>query len=585
MRTAERDGPPRAERRLAAVLAADLVGYSVLMERDEEGTHERLRGVLRDLVTPAIERHRGRLVKTTGDGVLAEFASPIEAVRSAVALQQALSSHNSGLQAGQRMTFRVGVNLGDILVEEGDVFGEGVNVAARLEGLAEAGGVLVSHTIHDHVHGKLPFGFEDLGERSLKNIERPIRVYRVTWEPERAAAPAGAGERALPERPAIAVLPFTNMSSDPEQEYFGDGIAEDLITDLSRVPGLMVIARNSSFAYKGRHSDLRAVARDLGARYLVEGSVRRAASRLRINAQLIDTASNTHVWAERFDRDLSDIFVLQDEVVSRIVSALSDALPKNQGVAPRRAANLKAYDNFIRGRALAAQSPHNNRTARPLLESAIEIDPGYAEAHAWLALTHHFAWLHTGEDIDVHRSRALASARRAVALDPENADGHMILGYVRAHGGALAEGIVEFERALRINPNHEYAWALFSDLLVFDGRPLEAIECVQNALRLNPYPRSDLYWLLGFAECAAGRYEDAVETLRQDELRGTGGQRVRAAALAHLGRLEEARKEAAEFMASNPNFSVGRWAASQPFRHEADKQQFVDGYRKAGLPD
>jgi TolB-like protein len=380
------------------------------------------------------------------------------------------------------------------------------------------------------------------------------------------------------------VLPFTNMGSDPEQEYFADGLAEDLITDLSKVPGLLVIARNSSFTYKGRSVDIRSVARELGVRYVIEGSVRRAAARIRINAQLIDATDSSHVWADRFDRDLADIFALQDEVVGRIINALADALPSARPIASRRATNLEAYDLFARGRVLVTQSVEGNRAARPLLERSIEIDPGFAEAHAWLAMSHHFAWAYWGEATERHPALALAAAQRAVSLDPEDAVAHAILADVLIFAGSPEKGAAELATALRINPNHADAWTFLGQLRAFEGRAVEGIDYVRKALRLNPYPPGWYYWLLGLAQYAAGQYEDAVDTLRHESTHRMGSQRILAASLAQLGRIKEAKREAGQFLASHPHFSMQHWADTQPFRHEADRQHFIDGYVKAGLP-
>jgi adenylate cyclase len=379
------------ERKLAAILAADVAGYSRLMERDEEDTHARVQGLLRDVVRPAVETHRGRIFKTAGDGFLAEFASPIEAVRCAVDLQRATTEQCKDVAQDRRLVFRMGINLEDVLADHEDVFGDGVNVAARLEAMAEPGDVLISHSVHEHVNRKLPMQFVDKGDCLLKNITRPIRVFRVDWvltrgreDGEPDAVPT------LPQVASIAVLPFATLSNDAEQEYFAEGLAEDLITDLSKVEGLLVIARHSSFAYRDRSMDLRMIARELGVRYLIEGSVRRAAARVRINAQLIDASSASCLWAERLDRDLADIFALQDEVVGKVINALAHALPSAKPLPKRRVTNLEAYDLFVRGRALATQSLRETRAARPLLARAIEIDPGFAGAHAWLAMSHHF---------------------------------------------------------------------------------------------------------------------------------------------------------------------------------------------------
>jgi TolB-like protein len=374
------------------------------------------------------------------------------------------------------------------------------------------------------------------------------------------------------------------MSSDPEQVFFAHGLAEDLITDLSKVPGLLVIARNSSFAYQGRSVDIRSIARELGVRYVVEGSVRRAAMHVRINAQLIDALNGTHLWADRFDRDLADIFVVQDEVVGRIVKALAGVLPSMAAPPKRRVTSLEAYDLFVRGRSLAVQSWRVS-AARPLLKKAIQLDPDFAEAHAWLAMAHHYGWIYYGEPVEEHRAQARLSAQQAVSLDPDNADAHFILGYLRAYGGELAEGVAECELGLRINPNHAEGWRLLADLRVFEGRAAEAVDCARNGFRLNPYPPGNYYWMLGWTQYAAGRYQEAVDTLRHEAADGPGVRRSLAGALAQLGRMSEAQEEAREFLLEFPNFSSRQWGSTQPFRNDADRQHFIDGYLKAGLPE
>jgi TolB-like protein len=410
--------------------------------------------------------------------------------------------------------------------------------------------------------------------------------YRFAVSPDILADAAAAGQTvSLPSakrEASIAVLPFSNMSSDPEQAFFAEGLSDDIITDLSKVPGLVVIARNSSFAYKGRHVDLRQVARELDVRYVVEGSVRRAGGRVRINAQLSDATDNTHLWADRFDGDLADIFALQDEVVARIVAALGTVLPTARPVSRRRPNNLHAYELFMRARPLVTRSPEDNRAARQMLEEAVAIDLDFAEGYAWIALSHHFGSTHWAQPTN-HRD-ALAAAQRSVALDPQNADGHMTLGYLRAYEWRLAEGVAEFEMTLRLNPNHADAWCLFADLRVFEGKPEAAVECAKQAFRLNPRPPTQYFWLLGWAQYAARRYDDAVATLRQDGAFGTGSRKVLAAALARLGRMPEARAVAAEFLSTMPSFSVQAWAATQPFENDTDARHFIEGYIEAGLP-
>ncbi len=573
------------ERKLAAILAADVVGYAALMEADEAGTFDRLRAGRKELFEPEINKHHGRIFKLMGDGLLAEFGSVVDAVECAVTLQRGMMERNASVPESKRIQVRIGINLGEVIVEGDDRYGEGVNVAARLQELADPGGICVSGKVSKEVEKKLAFGFEPMGEQRMKNIAQPIACYRVNLQPPPPAQPDRSlpTPPGLPNRAAIAVLPFTNMSSDPEQEYFVDGLAEDLITDLCKVPGLLVISRHSSFAYKGKSVDIRSVAKDLAVRFLVEGSVRRSAARVRINVQLIDAEDGTHLWADRFDRDLADIFVLQDEVVGRIVSALSGVLPSARTIARQRATNLEAYDLFVRGRVLVTQSLEGNRAARPLLEKSIELDPGFADAYAWLAISHVFGWSYFGEATETHGSPALVAAQRAVSLDPENAGAHAILGYVMFLESGPDAGDAELAAAVQMNPNHADAWAFLGPMKAFAVSPVEGIDCLRKAFRLNPHPPGWYYWHLGLVEYAAGRYEDAVQTLRHESTHRSGSQRVLAASLAQLGRMEEAKAEARQFLAAHPHFSTREWASIQPFR-EADRQHFVDGYLKAGLP-
>ena len=572
------------ERKLAAIVAADVVAYSALMEADEGGTFERLRASRKELFEPEINRHHGRIFKLMGDGLLAEFGSAVDAVECAVTLQRGMVERNASVAESERFEVRVGINLGEVIVEGDDRYGEGVNVAARLQQLADPGGICVSEKVSKEVEKKLAFEFEPMGGQRVKNIAEPIYCYRVNLQLSRATSAGRPVSLELPDRAAVAVLPFTNMSSDPEQEFFAEGLAEDLITDLSKVPGLLVIARNSSFVYKGRSVDVRSIAKDLGVRYVVEGSVRKAAARVRINAQLIDARENTHVWADRFDGELADVFTLQDEVVGKIVSALSSSLPSARPMPRQRTSNLEAYELLVRGRALVTQSPTANKTARPLLERAIQLDPGFAEAHAWLALSHVFGWMYWGET-EEHRSLGRTEAERAVSLDPANAGAHSILGYVLHFDFKADEAAAEFATALRIDPNHADAWIFLGESKAHLGNAVEGIECIKNAFQLDPHPPGRCYWVRGYVEYAARRYEDAVGTLRHETTYRTVSRRILAAALAQLGRIDEAKEEARQFLAANPHFSIRQWASTQPFRRDADRQHFVDGYQMAGLPE
>ena len=569
------------QRRLAAILAADVVGYSRLMGRDETGTFAALRALRAELIDPKIAEHKGRVFNSTGDGILAEFPSVVDAVASAVAIQRRMQARDTDPGGKGAIRLRIGVHVGDVIVEGDDLFGEGVNVAARLEGIAPPGGVAVSGTVRDHLGSRLDLRFEEGSEQRLKNIDRPVQVWRISLGPSTIANVPRANPGHA--KPSIAVLPFTNMSSDPEQEFFADGLSEDLITDLSKVAGLFVIARHSSFVYKGRTVDIRQAAQELGVAYVVEGSVRRSASRVRITVQLIDAVRGGHIWADRFDRNLEDVFALQDEVVGRIVTALVDALPAARLPPKRRAPDIAAYDLFVRGRAMTLLTlPDPKRSARPLLEKAIELDPDFADAHAWLAMNLAFQWIDVAE-ID-ERDTILAEAERAVSLDPDNADGYFVRGYALTYNGNLSAGREQFELALKSNPNHADAWLFLADLEVLDGHPDAALRSVDMAFQLNPYPHPTYYWLRGFALYAARRYEEAVAALQHKSCRETGAQRILAAALAQLGRYDEAREAVLRFLNTFPQFTAESWAKTQPFRKADDLQHFIDGYIKAGLP-
>ncbi|MHC2361738.1 adenylate/guanylate cyclase domain-containing protein [Rhizobium leguminosarum] len=573
----------RAQRRLAAILAADVVGYSRLMGRDEAGTLAVLKARRAKILQPVVSEYRGRIVKLMGDGVLIEFASAVDAVECAVKLQKSMEASNAGLSEDRRIVLRIGINLGDVIVEGGDLYGDGVNIAARLEGLSEAGGLCVSGSVFEHVSGKVPYSFAGIGPQLLKNIDRPIHVYRLAkaGQPERSEHEA---ELPMPDKPSIAVLPFANLSGDADQQYFCDGVTDDIITDLSKAPGLFVIASHSSFAFKNRSADIRTIARELGVRYVLEGSARRASGRIRVNAQLIDAHDGGHLWAERFDRGVDDVFLVQDEVTAKIVEALIGRLAS---IAPprNRPTNLKAYDLCVRSRFLLAGSPQTSREARALLERAIALDHDYAEAHRWLAFNHWFEWIHWGEPMELHRGLAVELAQRATALDPNDAGARWILGIILVFERRWKEAEAEFETALRLDPNHADAWAMMSNLPVYTGRPAEAVSQVETALRLNPRPPNWYFWLLGQAQYAAGHYEAAVAVLRREETYRTGSRRILAASLAQLGRLDEARQEAEMFLVSNPHFSVRHWRHSQPFKDEAALNHFIEGYTKAGLPD
>ena len=590
----------RVQRRLAAILAADVVGFSRLMERDETGTLAALKSRRQAVLSPVVAQHNGRVVKLMGDGVLVEFASAVDAVQCAVELQKGFTIANEDIPEALHIVLRIGINLGDVIVEGSDIFGDGVNIAARLEALAEPGGIYVSAIVHDQVTSKLPLAFGDLGEHTLKNIVKPVRVYSAETGGNRglradplylsALASLGTSVPAKlitpPAKGSIAVLPFLNMSGDPEQEHFTDGLTEDIITDLSNVPGFFVIARNSTFAYKGKPSDVRQIAHDLGVKYILEGSARRSAQRLRINVQLIDAADGgNHVWAERFDRDLADIFAVQDEVTRRVVEAITGKL--NADLIPERyrPTNLEAYDLCVRSRKLWWQTKAADEEAMSLLQRAISLDPNYAEAHWRLAFAQLYSWLQYGENQEPNRQKAINSARLAVELDPNDSVARFVLGHVMLNERCWDEANTHYEASLRMNPNDAGAMVAISDFKVMVGIPGEAVEFAARALRLNPQPPGWYYWALGHAQVANGQYENAVATLRREETYRTISRRILAAALALLGRTQEAREEAKFFLADNPQWRINTYMENQPFKDQKDAKFWIDAYLLAGLPE
>jgi len=579
------------ERRLAAILAADVVGYSRLMEADEEATLATL-NACRQAIDGLVNDHRGRVFGSAGDSVIAEFASPVEAVRCGVEIQQELETRNAELPEDRRMQFRIGVNLGDVMAEGENLFGDGVNIAARLEQLAEPGGINVSEDMYRQVEGKIDVAFDDLGEQRLKNVAKPVRVYSVRL----GVGGPGATERLkeglpIPDKPTIAVLPFTNLSGDPEQEYFADGISEDIITGLSKNPDLFVISRNSTFTFKGKSVRIRDVSEDLGAQYVLEGSVRKAGQRIRVTAQLIDATRDRHIWAEHYDRDLDDIFAVQDEVVGSIVHALgaqSGVIEKlvRQRSIETSVTNVSAYDCYLQAREhFTRHGDSGFEEAQVLYEKAITLDPGYARAHSALAMLHFLRFkLFFTASFESIEQKALDLALQSVRLDPNDYRAHWVLGSLYIYQGKHAQSLAEFDRALRINPNDADLLARSADALVYCERVDEAIDRCKHAIRLNPNCPDFYWWQLGFSYFHLGRYDDALDALERmtapDHAR-----RLLAAVFAHLGRLDEARNEAEEFMKVAPNFSIKEWAKMEPYTDPNDLQRYVNGLRKAGLPE
>src|SRR4051794_14811558 len=562
----------RADRRLAAILAADVAGYSALVERDESSTLARLAALRSKVVEPSLALHRGRPVKLMGDGLLAEFPSVVDAIACAVAVQ----THPAA-----DLPVRIGVNLGDVVVEGDDLMGDGVNIAARLEGLAKPGGIVVSGTAWDHLHGQTGLAFESLGERQLKNIARPVRAYRVVTHPTvLPTAPAKT-----PERPSIAVLPFDNLSGDPAQSYFSDGMTEDPITELSRFRDLRVVARHSSFSFRNQCLDAEEIGRRLGVRYLVEGSVRRAGERVRVTAQLIEVADGAHLWADRYDRALDDIFAVQDEVVAKTAATLMGRIEAaHLSQVPRvPTADLAAYDLVLqRIDRLAAYGPGTNAEARHLFERAIARDPSYALAHAFVALAiFNQDWQ---REPDASLERCLAYAQRAVDLGPHDSRCARILALALLTAREFERAELHSVRSLVLNPNDAHAAAYRAHLLYCTGRAEEGLAMIRKAIDLNPYHPLFYWYTLGRALQAVGRYGEAIVAWSNlTELRFHHQARL-AVCHAKLGQVEAARQCVRRTMALRPDFSSGAWVTTLPYRHEADRRQLLDDLLAAGLP-
>jgi TolB-like protein len=559
----------RVQRRLAAILAADVVGYSRLMGQDEVGTLERLKACRRDLMDPKIAEHRGRVVKLMGDGALVEFASVVDAVRCAIAIQRDIELRDREIPDAQRIAFRIGINLGDVMIEGDDIYGDGVNIATRLQELAGSGSIYVSGTVFEHIGGRVETAFEDCGEQRLKNIDRPLRVFRVRLDGERTAPAARPIVGAqLPDNPSIAILPFTNMSGDLEQEYFSDGITEDIITELSRFRGLFVIARNSSFVFKRTAIDVRSIGQKLGVRYVVEGSVRRAGSRIRVTAQLIDAAAGNHLWAERYDRDLADIFEVQDEVSRAIVTNIAPRLQsEDQYSAKRRAPDdMRAYDHYLRAK-LLIDTPadlSDLERGREHCNRAIEIDPGYARAYSYKALsyTNGLAFMEE-DDPEEWVKQALASAEQAVALDDLDNVSHWVLGVAALRAQQPDRARRHIRKALAINPNDADVLAEASYIEVALGDPEAGLRNIAMALERNPMNPPWYHWVMGAAMELLGRYENALAEYDQYGAPNPAILKLRAMALAGLGRMDEARAQVQALLAVRPGLTVATLRKSE----------------------
>lgn len=584
----------RVERRLAAILAADVVGFSRLMGTDETGTLRALKQLRRAIVGPAIAEHKGRVVKLMGDGILVEFSSVVEAVECAASIQARIADDKPAVPGGGDILLRIGINLGDVIIEGNDIYGDGVNIAARLEGLAAPGGICISANAHEQVHDKVDVEFEDLGPQEFKNISRLIRAFRISTAQDGQPAPRPAGP-SLPDRPSIAVLPFDNLSGDSEQDYFADGVVEEIITALSQLDQLFVISRNSSFAYKGRSADIRNVAAELGVRYLLEGSVRKAGDRLRITGQLIEGASGAHIWADRFDGLAEDIFDLQDQITEHVIGAIEPTLRKAEIERSRktRPENLVAYDYFQRALPhLYAMNPDDNSQALEFLNKATELDPEYAAAQAYSAwcyeqrLTREWP---TSEPTD--RERSIAAARCALAAGSDDAHAVAAAAFVLMMVGREYDASLDAaERALALNPNTA-AVSMFAGMVFnFSGRPEAARPCFERALRLSPGDTMSFALFLGLAiaDLRTGSLEDAVVWVRKSiaqNPRWDFSQLILATALAELGRDEESRQTVQHLRSFAPEATISLFRKHLPFRDTDVVERILVALRAGGLPE
>ena len=625
--------PENFKRKLTAILSADAVGYSRLMAEDETATVKTLSSY-REIMASLIKQHRGRVVDSPGDNLLAEFSSVVDAVQCAVAVQSEFQTCNAELAENRRMEFRIGINLGDVIDEEDRIYGDGVNVAARLEALADPGGVCVSKTAFDQIESKLPLGYEYLGQKSVKNIPKPVGAYRVLMKPEavgkvigekrflgriprrtamaaiiilvliaggliswniylqqsKRIEPASLGKMAfpLPDRQSIAVLPFVNLSGDPEQEYFVDGITSNIISSLFEFKNLFVIASSSTFSYKGKPVKVQQVSEELGVRYILEGSVQMTSNRMRINAQLIDATTGKHLWAERYDRDAQRLFDIQDEIVETIVATLAfkvDATERKH-VMRKAPGNLDAYDYWLRGRNIWFRfTKEANAQARLLFEKAIELDPNWGRPYGYMA------WVHVNdvrsgwsEDPEKAMELALKTALKAYELNPDDYETHWTLGHVYLYLRDFDLAIAGYERALELNSNDADFLAQMADALTYMGRPEQAIAQLKKAMRMNPRHPSWYWHVLGFAYYEVGRYKEALATLKQDNKPWFLTHRTLAAVYVRLGRLDGARAEVSKMFEKNPDYTLES-EKHKPYDDDARRERLVNDLRMAGVSE
>jgi adenylate cyclase len=589
-------GANRAERRLAAILAADIAGYSRLIGADEEGTLSRLRSIRAEVIDSSIATHRGRLVKTTGDGLLVEFASVVDALRCASEIQQAMTGRNAETPPAERIDFRIGINVGDVVVEDGDIFGDGVNVAARLEALADPSGICVSARVQEDAAGRLDLIFEDLGEQNLKNIARPVRAYRVVPATAEGTAKTGPIEDApvlaLPDKPSIAVLPFQNMSGDPEQEYFADGMVEEIITALSRLRWFFVIARNSTFTYKGRAVDVKQVGRELGVRYVLEGSVRKGGNRLRITVQLVEAETGNHVWAERYDRDLSDIFAVQDEITERVVAAIEPELYAAENIRSRRKPpeSLDAWECVIRALSGIGQGTRESvEEAERLCRRAIAIAPSYGQAHSLLAWVLMRRATFAG-DLQAIIAELRRESQTALALDDRDPWAHFARASMLVRLHRSDEAVRELRRALELNPNFALAHAYLAVALTHRSRFDEVAYNAHRALRLSPSDRNVAAFaglalaLMNIMQSDYSAAADWSRSVTEKSPQWPAGHAQLTAALALQGDAAGAAEACAALLRVRPDFSLAWMRQNLPPSGEM-LQRLSEGLRKAGIPE
>jgi adenylate cyclase len=580
---------PAVQRKLMAILAADMVGYSRLMELDEAGTLARLKTHRLELIDPTIAKNNGRIVKTTGDGMLVEFSSATDAVECAVEIQRRMARRNTDVEQARQIRFRIGVNLGDIIIEEDDVLGDGVNIAARLEAVAEPGGIAVSQAVRDELAHKLELSFEDQGEQPMKNISRPLRVFRIALDellvpsmPLPTPSPGDGGHI------SIAVLPFVNMSGDPDQEFFADGLTEDIITALSRFRDLLVISRNSTFVYKGKAVNVQEVAKAFGVHYVVEGSVRKVANRVRITVQLIDARTDRHVWAERYDRELEDIFAMQDEVTASIVATVSGRVEAAavERVQRNPTSNMRAYECLLAAKVLHHRSTAaDNAEAQKMVDKALALDPNYAHAHAWRACIAGQSWVYGWcPDRDKAWNTITEALGIALSLDDNDSDVHRILAAVNLNRGDHEAAQYHQERALALNPNYDLIVVQHGEYLTWVGKPLEGVEWIRKAMRLNPHHPERFWNHLGRAYFVARKYPEASEAFRHISKPDQYHHAFLAAAAAMAGDPATAELHRNQVLGADAGFTVEGYLATLHYKRAEDAEHHREALLRAGLP-